>query len=534
MSAAWSLASASAIGIDWLLEAIAPAGDFGRRTRAGERIFGPGDEAAALAAIAAVDRVAHAFAPARLDELSATLAAAPDPGLLVARALAGDVLADAEFFEVLRLLDALIEARAAIEGFDGFELPDSERELRAALAAGRSPQRTFYLDSEFDAELAAAREAAATCQAAYDAARGRIASRVVRALGVEHVREGEFVVMRDSLKGSVPPEIHVVREAPTYLLCELVLDDAALATLALRAVADERIAELEERVRIRLSALVRENAATLEAQCARLGELDVLIARARFAQRYDTIVPEIVTSATLAFEAARYLPLATTLQTHGRRYEPVSLDLAGAGVITGPNMGGKSAALRTCGFLAACVALGLPVPARNARLSLFEEITWLGATPSDEEDARAERGLLSAFGAEIVELRAFFERGAQRPLVLIDEFARTTSPREGRALLIALLERLRTLGVCALATTHLSNIAADAGVVHYVVAGLRELAPQAEGAVDLDAALAQIADAMDYSIARVAERALPRADAIDLAGILGLDAGLIARAREVL
>jgi hypothetical protein len=531
----WNRTTAVAIGLDWLLDAIAPSGDFGRRVCAGERAFGPGDEAAALAAAVSVDAMARAFAPARLDGLSAALAAAPDPGMLLTRARAGDILDDVDFFELLRLLDVLAEVRATLDGFAGFDLPDNESELRAALAAGRTPQRTFYLDSAFDPDLASAREAAATCQAAYDAARSRIAARVVRALGVEHVRDGEFVVMRDRLAGSVPAEIHIVREAPTYLLCELVLDDGVLAALALRDVADERIAELEERVRVRLSALVREHAAIVEAQCARLGELDALTARARFAQRYEAVVPEIVSGAALSFEAARYLPLVEALEAHGRRYEPVSLDLDGVGVITGPNMGGKSAALRTCGFLAACVALGVPVPARSARLALFDDIVWLGTTsPVEGEEARAERGLLSAFGTEVVELRAFFERGARRPLVLIDEFARTTSPREGRALLIALLERLSALGACSLASTHLSNIAADAGVAHYAVAGLRELPPRAETAVDLEAALAQIAQAMDYSIARVDERTSARADAIALADILGLNAALIARAREVL
>jgi DNA mismatch repair ATPase MutS len=166
---------------------------------------------------------------------------------------------------------------------------------------------------------------------------------------------------------------------------------------------------------------------------------------------------------------------------------------------------------------------------------LFDDITWLGnAAPLEVEEERGERGLLSAFGAEVVELRAFFERSARRPLVLIDEFARTTSPREGRALLIALLERLSALGACGLASTHLSNIASDAGVTHYAVAGLRDLPRLAEGAVELETALAQIAQAMDYSIARVDESTSPRADALALAEILGLDSELIARAREVL
>jgi DNA mismatch repair protein MutS2 len=534
MTFPWNGASAAAIGIDWLLEALAPAGDFGRRAHAQARVFVPGEESEALASIVAVDRMARAFAPAHLGALAALLAAAPDPSMLLARARAGDVLDDVDFFELLRFLDTVSGARTALGGFDGFDLAGDGEALRLALAPGRTPQRTFYLDSAFDSELAAARDEAAARQAAYDAARSGIVERVVRALGVEHVREGEFVVMRERLTGSVPPEIHVVRETPTYLLCELALDEAALAALARCDAADTRVADLEERVRIRLSNSVRDGAVQLDALCRSLGELDVLTARARFARQYDAIVPEIVAHSSLSFNEARYLPLVEALAAHGRPYEPVSLDLDGVGVITGPNMSGKSAALRTCGFLAACVALGLPVPARSARIPLFDDIAWLGSATPHEIEGQGERGLLSAFGAEVVELRAFFERNARRPLALIDEFARTTSPREGRALLIALLERLSAHGACGLASTHLSNIASDAGVTHYAVAGLRDLPRLAEGAVELETALAQIAQAMDYGIAGVDERTSPRADALALAEILGLDSELIARAREVL
>lgn len=321
--------------------------------------------------------------------------------------------------------------------------------------------------------------------------------------------------------------MRVLREAPAYLLCELALDGEALAALAARDAAAARVAEEEERVRARLSASVR---AALPALEAALGALDSLLGRVRFAQRHAACVPRLEAGPSLRFEEGRYLPLEAALAERGRAYRPISLELDGAGVLTGPNMGGKTAALRTCGFLAACVALGLPVSARSARLGLFDEIAWIG--PGAEGDGTAS--LLSAFGSEVVALRALFERAPRRALVLVDEFARTTTPREGRALSIALLDALQARGACALAATHLSQIAAAAGVAHFAIAGLQAFPEREAGPPDLARALDRIAAAMDYRVIRIDEDATARADALALADLLGLDAALVARARALL
>jgi DNA mismatch repair protein MutS2 len=537
MSAAWDAPAAAALGLDWLAAELAPASEFGRARRATERAFAPGDEDAAERAIGAVAGLAQAAVPETLGALYAALAGAPDPSSALARAIAGDVLSDVDFFELSRFLDAL-EVTQAIRrepAFAGVPGPRAEDSLRAALAAGRTSRGSFYLEAAFDPELAAARHEAVARQAAYDAVRSQLLERLAAALGFEHVRDGEFVVMRDRLSGPLPPGARVLREAPTYLLCELALDDDALAALAARDAAATRVAEVEERVRARLTGSVAAAAPALRRACDDLGALDAFVTRARFAQRHTALAPAIARDGRFSFVDARWLPLAETLAASGRAYAPISLDLDGIGVLSGPNMGGKSAALATCGFVAACVALGVPVPARAATVPLFDAIGWIGASAREPAgDAAPEQRLLSSFGGEVIALGAFLERSARNPLALIDEFARTTSPREGRALLVALLETLRERGAHALAATHLHGIAAEAGVAHFAIVGLREL-PARDGAPrDLASALERIGRAMDYRITRVDEDAVPRADALALADLLGLDPELLARARATL
>ena len=515
MNAPWNAYCAEAIGVPWLLDAIAPSGALGRRARQRERTFRPGDEAVARAALERVDRLAREHDAASLATLRATIGAAPDPGAALVRARAGGVLGDVDFFELQRFAGALAAAG----------LLPAQSVLRERLAPGGTNDRTFYLADAFDAGLAAARAEAAARQAAYDTARSGLAARVARYAGVENVRDGEFVLMRDRLRGPLPAEIRVLREFPTYLLCEISLDDDALAALTARDAATARVAQAEEDVRARLSAFVAAEAEGLERASDALGDLDVLVARAQFVQTYACVVPEVVDTPSLGFVDARHLPLALALEQHGRRYAPISLDLEGMGVVTGPNMGGKTAALRTLGFLAACVALGVPVPAAEARLPLFDEIVWLGIGAAALED-----GLLSSFGAEVVTLRSFLGRQAARPLVLVDEFARTTSPREGRALLVALLETLEQRGALGLAATHLAQVTAAGS--HFAIGGLRELPPRDGPPLELEAALRRIAQAMDYRLRRVSGDSGAPGDAIALADALGLDAELIARAKE--
>lgn len=531
MNYPWTEATAAAIGADWLLDAIAPSGAFGRRARALERSFRTGDESAARTACERAHRIAGAVAAGELASLRATIGGAPDPGPALALARAGGVLGDVDFFELSRFLDAVagVAEYAAGPAFAAVDVPQGDPALRALLAPGRTAERTFYLDDAFDPSLARARGESAGCQARYDAARSRLATRVAQYAGIERVRDGEFVLMRDRTSGPFPPEIRVVREAPTYVLCEIALDATALEALAARDEAVARVASAEEDVRARLSRSIAQAAPALERGCDALGRLDLTVARAEFAQRYACTIPEITDVPAIVLEDARYLPLASALERHHRGYAPISIALEGMGVVTGPNMGGKTAALRTLGFVAACVALGVPVPAASARVSLVDEIAWLGIGVVPEDD-----GLLSAFGSEVVELRAFLERAPRSSLVLVDEFARTTSPREGRALLIALLETLQSRGALGLAATHLSGVAAGARVAHFASGGFLQLPAGSGESLTLEAALLRIAAAMDYRLIRVDESAVPAADAIALAAALGLDAALIARAQEAL
>ncbi|HKU81513.1 MAG TPA: hypothetical protein VJP76_05010 [Candidatus Tumulicola sp.] len=524
---AYDQLTARALEFEWLADAVRPASAYGERSFAELRPFARGRENEARARALEIERMAAAV-PERLDSIADALRNAPDALGAIARASMGEILDDADFLEVQRWCDAVERADALLDGLRAGAGNAGVRAVREALESGRSGKFGFYLADEFEPGLAAARGELQRRQAELDALRGRAIERAARELGRDDLTGDEFVVMRTDLPPVLPRGVRVLRDAPAYVLCALDYGDDDVRALERRDAAAAHAAACEERARAHLSASIRERSGELLAAANACGEIDVSIAAARFSQRYDCRAAEIAGDATLTFEGGRFLPLAVRLEGEGRAFVPLDVDLHDVAALTGPNMGGKSVCLRTCGFVALCAALGLPVPARRARVALFDDVAWLGAGADDDDRAG---GLLSSFAREVVRVRDVLERPAQHRLVLLDEFARTTTPAEAKALLVALLERLRALGACGLAATHLAGVAEAAGVRHFAVRGLLGATGSAPPG-DLQAALTALAAAMDYSIAEVRGEAAAGSDALELAALLGLDQRLVGQARR--
>ena len=138
------------------------------------------------------------------------------------------------------------------------------------------------------------------------------------------------------------------------------------------------------------------------------------------------------------------------------RVVPISLELGGANgvmVITGPNAGGKTVALKTVGLLALMAHAGLHVPAEAAEFPLLDGIY------SDIGDQQSIEQSLSTFSSHIQNLRSILEQVTPHSLVLIDELGTSTDPEEGSALAQAILGHFRQHGVLTIATTHHRGVA---------------------------------------------------------------------------
>jgi DNA mismatch repair protein MutS2 len=182
-----------------------------------------------------------------------------------------------------------------------------------------------------------------------------------------------------------------------------------------------------------------------------IAELDSVFARARFAQEFDATLPGFSEASELRLDAARHPVLENKLRKEGRAVVPMTLALGGEErvlVISGPNTGGKTVALKTTGIAALSAQSGVPVAAQRAVLPFFDRVL---VDIGDEQSIAAD---LSTFSARMLNLKAMLEAATPESLVLVDEMGTGTAPEEGAALAVALLDEFRAKNCIVLATTH--------------------------------------------------------------------------------
>ncbi len=202
------------------------------------------------------------------------------------------------------------------------------------------------------------------------------------------------------------------------------------------------------------TARLRVHAAQIAASMGALARLDLIFAKAEFAVDYNCSIPRISpdTARRLRLREARHPLLEDILRKHRKSVVPVSFELDEQRrtlLISGPNTGGKTVALKTAGLLTLMAHAGLPVPAVEAEFPLLDEVL------ADIGDHQSIQESLSTFSAHIVAIRDMLERATAGSLVLIDELGRATDPEEGGALGVSVLDAIRRRGAFTVASTHL-------------------------------------------------------------------------------
>jgi DNA mismatch repair protein MutS2 len=215
----------------------------------------------------------------------------------------------------------------------------------------------------------------------------------------------------------------------------------------------EEEAEVERILRALSHACAQEHEA-LVADLAVLEELDFIAARAGYGLAYRGVVPALRADAVLELHGARHPLLLATRSA----VDVVPIDFAlGADatgmVISGPNNGGKTVALKTAGLLAAMALAGVPLPAaEESAVGAFDAIY------ADIGDESSIEGNLSTFTAHMTNVGRFLTAAGPRTLVLLDELGVGTSPKYGVAIATAVLRRLRARGARVACTTHYDEL----------------------------------------------------------------------------
>lgn len=205
-----------------------------------------------------------------------------------------------------------------------------------------------------------------------------------------------------------------------------------------------------ERILSALTAEVATFADVIAKDIQTAERLDFVFARARLAFAMKAGVPQLTEDGVIDLHRARHplLPVDKAV--------PVDIRLGGTFntlVITGPNTGGKTVALKTLGLITLMAMSGLAVPvADDSKLSYFDQVL------ADIGDEQSIEQSLSTFSAHMTNMVGILHVCGPRSLVLLDELGSGTDPTEGAALAVATLEHLKMRGTKVAATTHYAEL----------------------------------------------------------------------------
>lgn len=330
---------------------------------------------------------------------------------------------------------------------------------RPVAAIDRIVDRTGIVKDTASPELGRIRSAIASMSGTINSVMRRVMSRAVNEGYLEadaspSVRDGRLVIpVAPMNKRRIPGIVHDESASGKTVFiepAEVVEVNNRLRQLQL----DERREIL--RILVELADVLRPYMPQMLDAVDTLADFDFIHAKARFAIDTDASVPHIIDGMQLELYRACHPVLQASLRRQGKEIVPLDIRLTPEQrilVISGPNAGGKSVALKTVAIVQYMLQCGLmPSVAENSHFGIVDGIMVdIGDDQSIEDD-------LSTYSSHLRNLRQFLLRGTDRTIVLIDEFGSGTEPQMGGAIAQAVLEEFNRKGMWGIVTTHFHNL----------------------------------------------------------------------------
>src|SRR5437762_3536083 len=435
------------------------------------------------------------------------------PQILAALAVEGRALESLRLLALATFLDSIDEARAWIRRAPGsFPLLEAVSG-GAASFKGETAQTRDKIDPSGDVvdhaspELRLIRERLRKQRTRLRSTlesylRGKDTSKYLQDQVVTE-RNGRYVLLvKAEHRSGIPGIVHGTSTSGASLFLE------PLSTVEINndiVALEEQEFEEVRRILLALTDAFRARAGDMSRTIDAATELDVLQARARYSDSIDGIEPALSTDGAFELQAARHPLVKHAVQVTIKLLPPATVLL-----ITGPNTGGKTVALKTAGLFALMAQSGLRIPAADgSRLPVFRSVF---ADIGDEQSIDAS---LSTFSGHIMNIAAM-DRSLQTPaLVLLDEVGSGTDPIEGGALGVAVVDHFRLRGATLVATSHYD--------------ALKTYASTTEGVTSAAFGFDAETFAPTY---RLLYGSPGRSLALEIAARLGLNPSIVAAARE--
>jgi DNA mismatch repair protein MutS2 len=262
-------------------------------------------------------------------------------------------------------------------------------------------------------------------------------------------RNGRFVIpVRTDSRNQVPGVVHGLSSSgQTTFMEPLTIITQNNDLVRLREQEEVEIS----RILLSITNTLRENIDVIRVSAEIAIQIDIAQAKAFFALEYGCTPPQISERREFTLKEARHILLDHSLRNSGGKSVPISLELDETHhvlVISGPNAGGKTVALKTMGLISLMAQMGFHVPAMEANIPIFDQIF------ADIGDQQSISANLSTFTAHMQNIADMAQSVRPPALILLDEVGTGTDPDEGAALAIAIVDYFRRAGAVTVASTH--------------------------------------------------------------------------------
>lgn len=525
------------ISFDFILEKINPISSYGNRFKQNIKPFLPGMEDKLENEL---NKIEDIMTIENRQEISCILAHLKDLSETFERANNGDVLDVVEFFEIKNFIFQIEDLAKNLRGNCLSRYEDLQINSIPTLLEKLDPKndriKTFYIYDDYSEKLAELRLKRKHLETEIKRERKSIKEEIKKTYNAKINLRNEIIVgkSKNELISKLENDNRIVMSGENYLnLIYTIKNTERINSLEHELSTIKMLEEEEElKVRKRLSKEVKKQYNEIIKNIYAIGKIDLLLAKALFAEKYRCVKPNITKEHIIKIEDGRHLKVEDMVERSGKKYTPISISLEDkVTCITGANMGGKTVALKMVAQIVAATQFGLYVPCKKCIIGLSDFVyISTGDSQSIEEG-------LSTFGAEISGLKEILENTKEKGLVLIDELARGTNPIEGYVITKAVINYLLKENSISIITTHYDNTTTDHRIQKLQVKGLtkiddervkRQLLENTKKGMEI------ISQYMDYRLIKVESTKQVPKDAIRIARFMGLNEEILEDAERLL
>lgn len=448
----------------------------------------------------------------------------------IERCMDSGVLNSVEFFEIKNLIGIMRSISQSQSGLH-WNIPDKYRvdilyEVEKLLDPECTGLKTFYIYDCYSEPLKKIRQAKAKIEKSLELKRQKRIKDIEGETGLQMRSTGEFTVSRKDIrlikKLMDYPKLQVSSE--TYINITFKIRPDEEMALYMKEIEDIKEQEALEEMKVledlsgKLSSFGQVMLRNMEA----IGHFDLLISKAYLANAMNATKPIISEDIKCIIKNGRHPVVEAGLKKKAKAFTPISVNLdRGVAIITGANMGGKTVSLKMVGILMNMMQYGLFVPAEYMEASLMDFIFI-----SAGDDQSLDSGL-STFGAEMQSIKDMLLMSYLQGMILVDELARGTNPREGYAISYGIISFLMEKPCITLITTHFDGLVRE-NVKHLQVKGLTNVDYDKIGNPEI------ISEYMDYTLIEIkSDTGVPK-DAINISRLIGVPEEILQEAERII